>query len=361
MHFTTNHAKSEFLYESNTSWTYSLLQSYFYKIAKLFPLQPKVSVGIVLFETEFLEQSLPSLFAQNYENVEFLFRDNSRGEASKFLEERLPEIFRKAKISRGKNLFHSGGMNELIRNSKGKYFIAASGDMLYPPNLVSQAVAILEQPENRKFGSLGVKLKKWNFTKNERTNFIDSCGIGISKSHRFFEIGDDEKDGVKFSESREIFGASCALAVFRREALDDIKIDKQFFDEKLHFKNDADLAYRLQLLGWKSLFAPEITAWHARGLGSRKPRSARSDFEKENSVFGQFVVIKKNFSEEFSRRVKFLTKLRLLAIRFFGMFFEKATKNGFRKFEKIRGELKKSPQKVKTEEIEKLIEKNFKF
>lgn len=320
-------------------------------------MPPKVSVGIVLFETDFLEQSLPSLFAQNYKNVEFLLRDNSGGETSKFLEERLPEVFRKAKISRGKNLFHSGGMNELIRRSKGKYFIVASGDIFYLPNLILKMVAILEQPENRKFGSLAVKLKKWNFAKNERTNFIDSCGIGISKSHRFFEIGGGEKDGAKFSQPREIFGASGALAVFRREALDEVAVNGEIFDEKLHFKNDADLAYRLNWLGWKSLFAPEITAWHARGLGSGKSRSARSDFEKENSIFGQFVAVAKNFSEEFSWRVKFLTKLRLLAIRIFGIFFEKAARNGFRKFEKIRGELEKSRKKVGMEKkIEEIME-----
>ncbi len=324
--------------------------------AKLSSLQTKISVGIVLFETEFLEQSLPSLFAQNYENVEFLFRDNSGGEVSKFLEERLPKVFRKAKISRGKNLFHSGGMNELIHNSRGEYFIAASGDMLYPPDLISRAVAILEKPENQKFGSLGVKLKKWNFANGEKTNVIDSCGIGISKSHRFFEIGGSKKDNVKFLQSREIFGASCALAIFRRKALNEIKIGREFFDEKLHFKNDTDIAYRLQLIGWKSLFVPEITAWHARGLSSGKPRSARSNFEKENSIFGQFVVVEKNFSEEFSWRVRFLTKLRLLAIRIFGLFFERAARNGFRKFERIREKLEKSPRKVKIEEIERLME-----
>ncbi|MFH1546494.1 MAG: glycosyltransferase [Patescibacteria group bacterium] len=319
-------------------------------------MPPKVSVGIVLFETEFLEESLPSLFAQNYENVEFLFRDNSGGAASRFLEERLPEIFQKAKISRGKNLFHSGGMNELIRNSRGEYFVTASGDMLYPPDSISRAVAILGKPENQKFGSLGVKLKKWDFASGEKTDVIDSCGIVISKSHRFSEIGGGEKDGAKFSKSREIFGASCALAIFRRTALDEIAVNGEFFDAKLHFKNDADLAYRLQLLGWKSLFTPEITAWHARGLGSGKPRSARSDFEKENSVFGQFVVIEKNFSEKFSWRVKFLTKLRLLAIRIFGIFFEKSAQNGFRKFERIRGKLEKSPRKVSVKEIEKLMQ-----
>jgi len=317
-------------------------------------VNPKVSVGIVLFGEQYLAESLPSLVKQDYENVEFLLLDQEDGvwSASKFVEQNLTELKQdpRVKLERGKNLFHSGGQNKLIQKALERgadYYICASSDMLYPTDLVKKAVETLERDENQKYGTLGVKLLRW------KEDVIDSCGIGASKAHRFFEIGGGKKDGEKFAKAQEIFGASCALAVFRRKVLEEVAVERRVFDERLHYKNDVDLAYRLQWLGWKALYTPEITCQHARALGAAKNRQERSNFEKENSTFGQLVVIEKNFSDEFSFGVKLLTKLRLLALRIFGIFFGKAERNAFRKFEQIRGKLVKSKKKVSAQEVEK--------
>jgi len=315
-------------------------------------MSPQVSIGIVLFEKDFLTTSLPSLFSQNYPQIEFLFRDNSDGEVSEFLAEKFPHLLARAKILQGKNIFHSGGMNELIHAASGKYFIAASGDMLYDENFVTRAVEILERPETQKIGSLGGKLLRWDFEKNEKTEIIDSCGIGVSKAHKFFEIGGGKKDSARFQKSREVFGVSGALGIFRKKALLDVVENGEFFDSKLHYKNDVDLAYRLQWLGWKSFFAPEIMCWHARNLGKAKSRRERSSFEKENSFFGQLVVLKKNSSREFSWQVRFLTKCRVLALKIHAFFFERDAWKGFRKFKQIQGELKQSSRKISAEEVE---------
>ncbi len=237
---------------------------------------PKVSIGIVLFGEKYLEKMLPSLIQQDYKNVEFLLLDQEekKWSASKFIKKNLPKIFNdpRIKIECGENLWHSGGHNKLILKALkngAKFYICASNDMLYPKNLVSKTIKILEKKENLKFGSAAIKLRRWNFEKNEQTEIIDSCGIGIKKSHHFFDIGCGEKDSLKFSNPREIFGGSGALVIFRKKALEDVAVDSKFFDEKLHYKNDVDLAYRLQWAGWKSLFIPEVVAFHNRQLKSK--------------------------------------------------------------------------------------------
>jgi hypothetical protein len=111
----------------------------------------------------------------------------------------------------------------------------------------------------------------------------------------------------------------------------------------------------LQWIGWKALFSPEIRCFHARNLGEAKSRRQRSNFEKENSTFGQLVVVAKNFSPHFSWRVKFWTNLRIFELRLLGIFFEKSVRNAFRKFEEIREKLEQSPKQVETENIEKLM------
>jgi hypothetical protein len=61
---------------------------------------PKVTIGVVLFGTNFLEQSLPSLVQQDYPNVEYLFRDHSpTGEAMELIEQKLPDVAQKSENS----------------------------------------------------------------------------------------------------------------------------------------------------------------------------------------------------------------------------------------------------------------------
>ncbi len=309
------------------------------------------------------------MLQQDYANCEFLLLDQEEKNwsASKFIKENLPEIAAdpRVKIDQGKNLWHSGGHNKLMKkalNGGAGFYICASNDMLYPTDLVSKVVAAFTKEENQKFGSATVKLRQWDFENQTTTNLLDSCGIGITRSHHFFDRGQGEEDHGQFDNKREIFGASGALAIFRIKALEEAAIDKKVFDERLHYKNDVDLAYRLQLLGWKSLFFPEVVVYHDRQLGGSKSwiglfrsRAKTQKWMRENSAFGQLLVIAKNFCNDFSWQVRFLTKLRIAAMKLYAFLFEKSVRNGFRKFEKIRGELEKSPRKVEASEIEKLM------
>lgn len=322
-------------------------------------MPPLVVVGVVLFGTKFLRESLPSLIAQSYKNVIFLLRDHSpSGAATEFVRHELPAVAARVKIEVGENVWHSGGQNLLIRRAiemNAEFYICASSDALYPPNLIEKVITELSKSENQKFGSVAVKLKKWDAAKNAKTEILDSCGLGITRAHQFFDRGQNQLDRGQLDRDREVFGASGALAILRQKALTDIETNGEFFDERLHWKNDVDLAYRLQWAGWRTLFLPKIVVWHARGLGSGKSRRRRSNFEKENSTFGQLVAVEKNWSNEFSLRVKILTKIRLFALHVFAIFFERATLAGFRQFRKIRGNLQPSQKLVQASEIEKLM------
>jgi GT2 family glycosyltransferase len=345
---------------------------------------PKVTIGIILFGTKYLTESLQSLIKQDYENVEFLLVDQEedRWSAFEFIQKKLLDIFDdpRVKITKGENLWHSGGHNKLIHQALkngADYYICASNDMLYPNDLVSRAITELEKPENQKFGSATVKLKQWDFgqdavdswqlaeprTTNQEPR-LDSCGIGITPAHRFYDIGQGQIDTGQYDQQREIFGPSGALAILRKTALIDVKTDNNFFDEKFHYKNDVDLAYCLQWLGWKSLFISDIEVFHDRQMSGTnnlfdlfKSRKKIKNWAKESSAFGQNIVLVKNFSSDFSWKIKFLTVLRTFSLRIFGMLFERAAWHGFRKADKIKNEVLKSPRKVTASEIEKLIRK----
>ena len=282
-----------------------------------------------------------SLINQNYPNFELLTRDQSPNrEAYKYIKKKLPKIFDRLNIEKGENLLHSGGHNKLINKMKGDYYLCCSQDMWYPPNFITNIIKELEKTECKKYGSATCKLMKWNFPlynhdhpEVSKSNQIDSCGLGIKKNHHFYDIGQGETDEGQYNDNVNIFGASGALAIYRKEALDSIAYNQEFFDELIHYKNDIDLAYRLQWAGWPCLFIPEVKVYHDRLatlpnssknrlIRMIKARKAKSKWIKSNSFFGQQVIILKHFSKKFSLSVKLKTTIYQWITLFYTMIFE---------------------------------------
>ncbi len=279
---------------------------------------PRVTVGVILFTgcEKYLSESLTSLAAQDYPNIEFFFRDQSpNGEIYKYIKENLPQLFEQANVhfQKGENVMHSGGQNALIRQMTGDYYVCASNDMSYPADFVSKVVTELEKQENRNFGSATVKLMQWDYEKGLKTNQIDSCGIALQRTHHFFDRGQGEEDKGQYDHLHSIFGGSGALVILRKSALGDIRYQNEYFDELIHYKNDVDLAYRLQWAGHPCLLIPTVCVWHDRQVGVEEnmieSRRTRSGWTKENSFFGHLVVLRKNFDQRFSFRTRLSTWL----------------------------------------------------
>jgi len=351
---------------------------------------PKVTVGLVLYLVNpHLKESLRSLVNQDYPNIEYLFRDQSpKGEAYEFIKKELPEVFDVVHIEKGENLWHSGGHNALIRQMSGDYYVCCSNDMLYPPNLVSDIINELEKHENKKYGSTTCKLMVWDFVLRnpdypeiDKTMTIDSCGLGIRKNHYFFDIGQGEEDRQQYDHKKYIFGSSAALAVYRKSALEDVafitkarfanrasKDNKEYFDELLHYKNDIDLAYRLQWAGWPCLFIPEVKVYHDRQAGNQekspnllirilKNRKQKSKWVRENSFFGQQVVLIKNFSKKFSFFVRLRTILHQWGTLLFALVFEPYLLKQLKIIKKNEKEILAKRDAIKRNVSPKMIEK----
>jgi len=73
-------------------------------------------------------------------------------------------------------------------------------------------------------------------------------------------------------EDVEVFGATGAAALFRREALEDVQVEGQCFDEAYFaYGEDIDLWWRARLLGWSAWNVPEARGEHV-GSGSLEGR-----------------------------------------------------------------------------------------
>lgn len=340
----------------------------------------KVTIGLILYQGEhYLKSCLESLTAQDYFNIEYLVRDQSpKGEAAEYIENNLSHLLPKIKLERGENLFHSGGHNALINKMEGEYYFCCSNDILYPPDFVSKIVTILEKPENQKYGSATCKLMQWNFQQRqlelpEKTDIIDSFGIGLTQGHYFYDIGQGEKDVGQYKNLHEIFGASGALTVFRKKALQAIayknsKGSIEYYDELIHYKNDVDLAYRLQWAGYPCLLIHDVAVYHDRQVSSTKgefsfitmlkSRRGKSDWAKKNSFSGHWVVIIKNVKgQAFSWPVKIKTNVSHFLRFIYTFLFERELLGEYKTLKKYEEEIKAKTSSMKRKASPKELEK----
>jgi GT2 family glycosyltransferase len=97
------------------------------------------------------------------------------------------------------------------------------------------------------------------------TNIIDSTGIYFTPNMRHLDRGAEEIDRGQYDRPQYVFGATGAAAFYRRSFIDDVSVEGEFFDEDFFaFREDGDLSWRAQLMGWKCLYLPTAVAWHVR-------------------------------------------------------------------------------------------------
>lgn len=169
-------------------------------------------------------------------------------------------------IKNNSNRGYTGGHNQGIEAANTPYVMVANPDIKFHSNFIEEALKVIEAEDC--IGSVGGKLLKMNSSLNtqENSDIIDSTGLRAYKSRRFVDRGEGEKDAGQYDKTEEVFGVSGALALYRKKALIDIKLKNgQIFDEMYFvYREDIDLAWRLQQRKWKSLYHPGAIAWHRR-------------------------------------------------------------------------------------------------
>jgi GT2 family glycosyltransferase len=91
---------------------------------------------------------------------------------------------------------------------------------------------------------------------------------------RHLDRGAEEIDRGQYDRLQYVFGATGAAAFFRRDFINDVSIEGEFFDEEFFaYREDADLAWRAQLMGWKCLYLPTAVAWHVRRVTPERRRN----------------------------------------------------------------------------------------
>ncbi len=239
---------------------------------------PYVTICLVTHQAEeWLPGCLSSVAAQTLREYELLVLDNASSD-------RTPELLAIAAGNDGRievqssdvNVGYAAGHNRLIERARGQFVVLLNQDVELDPAFLAEAVRAFEhKPSVAAVQARVLRLAGPGF----RVPVVDSTGLVMLRDRRFVARGHGQPDGMQFADAGPVFGADGPVPVYRVEALRDARepsrrggwevLDEDFF----MYKEDVDLAWRLQRLGWDAWYAPDAVAWHARtSLGPSSTR-----------------------------------------------------------------------------------------
>jgi GT2 family glycosyltransferase len=260
----------------------------------------KIAVTIVTYNSaRFIRQCLDWVLDQDYPQIEIIVVDNASSDGTPGLlrgfESRVSVIYNQ------KNVGFAGGQNQAIGLSNAEWILTLNPDVRLTPGFIATLVSAAEADSSA--GSLCGKLLAMSETGELPAQpALDSAGIYFTPNLRHFDRGSREADTGQYDRPEYVFGATGAAALYRRDMIRDISIGGEFFDADFFaYREDADLAWRAQLLGWKCLYVPDAVAYHVRHVLPSN-RRLLSPVINMHSVKNRFLMRIKNMTGDLYRR-----------------------------------------------------------
>jgi GT2 family glycosyltransferase len=200
----------------------------------------------------FLPVCLDALEAQTYPSActEIIVVDDASTDGSlAFVRERYPHVHVIA-------LARNGGMavasNAGAAAARGDLLVMLNNDTEAEPGwLAALAKAVQMHP---RAGTIASKMLLF-----DRRDTLHSAGDVMAANGIPHNRGVWQRDEGQYDADPVVFGGCGGGAAYRREAWQ----EAGGFDERLFmYLEDVDLAWRLRLLGWEAVFAPEARLYH---------------------------------------------------------------------------------------------------
>jgi GT2 family glycosyltransferase len=262
-----------------------------------------VSVQIVTFNSApDIAGCLQSLTQQTHSRISVRVLDNASEDDSV----QLAKSFGADVVRSEQNVGFAAGHNRLARTYPAPYILFLNPDTVLRPTFVEELVRALEETPDA--GSATGKLLRMDGVT------LDSTGITMTRNQRHLDRGAGEADRGQYETPGSVFGPSGAAAMYRYACLEDVAIGGEFFDEDFFaYREDADLAWRCRLMGWKSLYVPSAVALHRR----RVTPDVRGELAAEinmHSVKNRFLLRINNMTPALYRRCFWTTTARDIAV-----------------------------------------------
>jgi len=287
----------------------------------------QVSVLIVTYNSaEHLLRCLESIAQQDYPVLEIIIIDNASTDRTRdILKQFTPPVCIPWGVKlNAENKGFAAAQNQAIRQAQGGWLLCLNPDVVLRADFIRQLVSAVALDGPRLHGKTGAvcgKLLRWAPGEHaEFTAVIDCAGMYFTPNLRHLDRGSEETDHGQYEHAEYVFGASGAAVLYRRAMVQDVSIEGEFFDEDFFaYREDADLAWRAQILGWKCLYTPAAVGWHVRRVTPER-RERLPHLINWHSVKNRFLMRIKNCSAWLYLRLFFPVTARDLMVLGYAIF-----------------------------------------
>jgi GT2 family glycosyltransferase len=259
-----------------------------------------VSVTIVTFNSgRFIKRCLESVLEQKYPNMEVVIIDNASNDGTVDILEPFAE---KCRIYyNDENIGFAAAQNQAIALAQGEWVLTLNPDVLLLPNFVQALVDAgnMDPKIGTVCGKLLTILSTFDLPDKQ---LVDSTGIYFTPMLRHLDRGSQEVDNGHYLSFEYVFGATAAAALYRRQMIQDVSIVNEFFDPDFFvYREDADVAWRSQLMGWRCMYTPHARGYHVRNVLPGNRRALPPEINM-HSVKNRFLMRMKNMTPDLYRR-----------------------------------------------------------
>ncbi|MCL5435646.1 MAG: glycosyltransferase family 2 protein [Patescibacteria group bacterium] len=263
---------------------------------------PKLTINLLGYNhRDKIGAAIDSVLAQSFLDYELWYTDNASADGSaSFVRENYPQV----KIFENeKNFGYAGGHNSAFRACQSELVMVLNPDVVLDKDFLTNLLPVFSQPQVA--AATGKLLKPRN---SAQAPVLDGTGIVVSMTRRARERGQNKADNGQYDNSLSVFGVSGTAAVYRRAALEKVKLPKftlvsrsggtqgefesrpphpafghplpqgerekmnkvsEYFDEDFFaYWEDFDLSWRLRSSGYACRFVPQAICYHERLAGS---------------------------------------------------------------------------------------------
>jgi GT2 family glycosyltransferase len=165
------------------------------------------------------------------------------------------------------NTGFAAAANTGISTGGAAWVLCLNPDCAPAPDFVDRMLAaVAGQPDQSRIGAVTGKLLRAIGPTLEPGGILDAAGMMMTPSGRHFDRGAGEPDDAEFDRPAWVFGGTGAAVLLKRDALDDVAYPGHeiFAESFFAYREDAELAWRLQTRDWACLYVPGAVASHRR-------------------------------------------------------------------------------------------------
>ena len=309
---------------------------------------PKVSIQIVTFNNEAtiaacLRSALAAELGPSGESLDIRVYDNASSDGTVSVVR--SEFGGRVELSEnatnlGFATAHNRAFGDAIRGG-ADFVLILNPDLALEPNAVRKLLASLRM--DARAGVACPRLLRAD-EKLQPLNppVLDAAGMFMTPEIRHLDRGSGEADAGQYNKPAYVFGASGAAALIRGTCLLDASLPQvtrdevlggnaiPFFDDEFFaYREDADVAWRLLWLGWRTRYVPDAIGYHVRKVIPERRKSLPPEINRW-SVRNRFLMQLNNLKPSAHGASIVFTLTRNLVVAAGVLAFERSSLGAFR-------------------------------